>query len=341
MPNILHIGTFCGIDPVPNFWASTPSTDWILADGFRKLGYSVYEVNCLGYASRAALADINAHLNIREYEFALFGNVFLGMGVFARMILRKCRTAGVPVVIWHGDIRQTLEKQLVHAAGMSDFLFMTTGGKRLIEYKLASKVPVAAYMFNPAYNYPETIKDESRGRRFDLLFAGGKSVDSTVKAADPLRDSIMAELPAHADRNGYTIYTPGYEQQRITGRDYIKAIRQAWFGLGINRFTEFEKYTSDRMCQFMANGCFYICNQNPGLENMFRDGEHLFFFKDKKGCFEAIEIAMIMPPAERTQIAKAGQAHILNEFGNTVICKYMIDVIKTGKSDRSWAEVYI
>jgi len=330
---ILMIGTFSGLKPAKGFFASSPSTEFKMAMGFKELGHEAIQINCLNKPKDQLLAAIKDAIGYIKFDLALIGNVF--KMIPGQEVMRVLKSESIPIAVWHGDVRHEMEPHVLKNARYADAFFLTSGGKRLKEYKDALGVPVAAYMFNPAVDFDE-VKG-SNPNKISVLFTGAYGKDGLSSEVDLLRNEIINKL---LKRVGIVAYTPGYDSTRIQGEEYIKAIKDCFIGLGVNRYVNIEKYTSERMADFMGNGALYVCNRNPGLDEMFIDGTDCFFFDNNLKSFENV-FDMIMDRSLRdlNKIRISGQEHMLEHFGASQICQYILDVALGGDSKVWWKEI--
>jgi hypothetical protein len=76
-----------------------------------------------------------------------------------------------------------------------------------------------------------------------------------------------------------------------------------------------KSYWSDRVYETLGRGGFLIHPYVEGMDEEFTDAEHLVFYP--YGNFDALQAAIdyyLAHPAEREQIAKAGQAHVAANY---------------------------
>jgi len=149
---IMLVGTFSGMTRAANFWASSPSTDYKFSIGFKKAGHEVIEVDVCGKTAAMVKDEIINKLE-QEPAVVVFGNVTGFLKQHLSYIYNRINEKKAKKIIWHGDIREHLERDVMEAIRHVDAFFLTSGGVRLEDYKRISKVKIAAWIFNPCINF--------------------------------------------------------------------------------------------------------------------------------------------------------------------------------------------
>ncbi len=96
-------------------------------------------------------------------------------------------------------------------------------------------------------------------------------------------------------------------------------------GFNLSRLNDIYLYSSDRLVHMMANGQLALIDKRNGFQDLFSDDEAVFYesadeFYDKINFYKR-------NPSARMKIAAAGYKKIHTEYSNTVITKYMADLL--------------
>ena len=106
---------------------------------------------------------------------------------------------------------------------------------------------------------------------------------------------------------------------RIYPNEYAKICYATKIILGCDQSFELEGYFSNRTWITLGCGGFLLTNYNPGLENIFKKGEHLEWYHNQQECLELIDY-YLKHESRRKQIAQSGYrfAHTHRTYDNVI-----------------------
>ena len=315
--DILYVGTFT---------THKYATDDVLAQAMKDLGHNVYRIhfNAFKNTKQVILSLVN------KFDILFLGNVITKLGDDLTHKSKE-RNKNIKIVFWYGDQRKEILTKLFLYLKHVDVFFHTTGGKRLQEIKSNFNHLIAAFMPNPSF-----IMDVKPKYLADVIFTGRKNACTHI-GSDDIREKTIDFLLYR--KNNFLFKDIGYSTKPVFGKEYFSIIKGSKIGIGINTFNNFYKYTSDRLCHFIANGTFYLCRHFPGVNIMFEDKKHLVIWKTKEELIDKIEY-YLENDNEREKIAKNGQNYILKNYNAKRIVKYIFNVIEYQQSREVWAEIY-
>ena len=120
---------------------------------------------------------------------------------------------------------------------------------------------------------------EIKGLKNDLIFAGNDYNLSNRKA-------LLEKLVTDSNDIEFAIYQ-ALGRPRIHGQAYYNELSQSLMGLSLSRRFDVPWYSSDRLQQTMGNGVCAISPKTPGLTNLFKNNE-LIWFDDVSEIFDKI-----------------------------------------------------
>jgi len=281
----------------------------------------------------------------RDKDMVLIGK---GEG-FSRTTLAQVRRSGTTISLWYGDTRPEPEPWLLDLLGEVDCYFMSSGGWELERYFKHGKPGRAAYYFPPV--------DPDLVEKYAYLPSNTQDVIFTGRAY-PITGSERREVIAYLRRRGDVKLYGGAEYgssvlgkgirfiQKLTGRTsfvrgeaYVAAIKSARIGIGVNALEGVPRYTSDRLSHYLTFGTFFLPMYFPELDRLFVENEELVWFRNVSDLEGKIS-HYLRNEAEREHIAAAGQTKALRDLNCADIVAMMLDVARTGQSDRyPWVEV--
>lgn len=279
--------------------------------------------------------------------------VFIGKGeLIDKVTLQKIRKLGVNVALWYCDIRLEPEPWLIENLSEVDYFFATFGGRVLEEHFTKGKPGLAAYFLNPSD--PELVlkyKHLPRCTR-KVVFTGSnyefacKERRETIKYLKNRKDVIF--FGYFESRNKYENFLKRkiekltrsrFHSEWLPGPKYIAVIKSACVGIGASLLQNVSRFTSDRLSHYLMFGTFYMPWKFPEAELLFDLEKELICFDSIQDLDSKIEY-YLSNPEEREQIVLAGQKKVLNEYNCKNMVGMILDIIKTGKSNRfDWVEV--
>jgi hypothetical protein len=337
---ILHAG---------NFHDHDLGTDIILEKGLRINGHTVERFDYRAimerigrHAMHRALLDQAKHKDL----------LFIGKGeALSPEVLSDVKQEGVEIALWYFDMRSKPEPWLLANLRYVDYFFMSSGGDVLKEYFVEGRPRLAAYCFIPSDpDLPKKYASIPRGNKAIVITASPHRYANKerVETVNYLRNRRDVEwlggidwLPYMAGNSLFSRALRRLMARRnwVRGPDYVKAIKSAKIGIGVSAFQHIPKYTSGRLTHFLTFGTFYLAWRFPQLDRLFKEGEEIVSFEGVSELDTKIQYYLDHGD-EREEIAKNGQRKILTEYNTERITGMMLDIIRSGSSNRfEWVEV--
>ncbi|MBK8978385.1 MAG: glycosyltransferase [Planctomycetes bacterium] len=251
-----------------------------------------------------------------------------------------------------GDDPRQLE-----SLGGSDVVFMTAPSRfsRLRDAGVERLVPMleafAPSDHHPAVRSPQRDAALVAEPSLDVVFIGGPGRDGRrgeelVRVAADLRRRVpqVGRLRIHgngwrawrASRTGATGSDTVWRGP-LRPRGYRRACARSRVVLGLNEFNDEPLYYSNRTVLTLACGGFHVTHYVPGLEEVFRDREHLVWFHGREEAVELIA-EYLDRPAERAAIAAAGLDLVRRRHRFVDRVAEILRVLRTGTYlERPWA----
>jgi len=86
--------------------------------------------------------------------------------------------------------------------------------------------------------------------------------------------------------------------------DQEKILRKSWLSVGMDHFYTYKGYFSDRLPIALVSGIPHITFKTPGLNEMFIDKQHLFFFNEPE---EALSLSIALLKRPKSELIEIGQ----------------------------------
>lgn len=213
----------------------------------------------------------------------------------------------VPTVLWVEEPLDDLDATHAEYMRRADLVCLSNPAKRswLAERGVRNMMFLMSG-FSPRFHYPV------RGRqRRDVVFIGGPGRNGQ-------RASFLAEISEHCSTEvfgaGWEPYRRKYSSLRIGWPVKVAGFRRlcatSRIVLGLNQVNEDPHYFSNRTFLTLACRAFHLTRYVPGLEDVFRDGQHLVWYRDAEECIDKIR-HYLGNETERLRIASAGQEFAL------------------------------
>jgi hypothetical protein len=284
-------------------------------------------VRAFAYGRIDADADVQRALLATCRTFRpnlLFG---LKLDRIAPSTLRAVRRVGARVLLWYVDCFEPAPPAWLGArVRQCDALFVSAKGL-IPAYRELGPTPVhwameGAYL--PAFPPLEVSAPQRRLFGSQVAFVGSvyhptaHADDFHARARLLRRIGARYELkiwgpqrfPATRRRlgRGLTLVKwPAYN------RDLVRICRSSRIVLGINLINSIELYFSNRTFLTLAAGGFHLTHYVPGLETLFRNHEHLVWFRGEDECLDLIA-HYLARPAKAAAIAARGRALVRRRF---------------------------
>src|SRR5690606_35201987 len=122
---------------------------------------------------------------------------------------------------------------------------------------------------------------------------------------------------------------PGCVGGQVRPRRYRRLCATSKVVLGINQINHDRLYFSNRTFMTLACGGFHVTHYVPGLEQVFRDGEHLVWYQDFDDCVACIR-RYLDAPEERRSIGEAGRKLVFAEHDFGARVAKVLEVLRSG-----------
>jgi spore maturation protein CgeB len=201
--------------------------------------------------------------------------------------------------IFYPDAFGPADQRLVRYGALVDYLFITNKGQLEELRSLGVKNPIYC-MQGCDRNLHRKIVTRNDKWASDVAFIGRPGINR------------MGLLQA-VNRN-YHLKTWGGQwrkfdltclKTRVYPKEYAKICHAAKIVLGCDQAFGVEGYFSNRTWITLGCGGFLLTNYNPGLENIFKKGEHLEWYHNREECIELIDY-YLKHEDRRKQIAENG-----------------------------------
>ena len=216
-------------------------------------------------------------------------------------------------VKWQGDVRAEPSEYVVAMAKEMHMTCIASKGQIELYRSLGAKDVrylqigldwdedvLAASNWNPPFHVPS------------VLFIGNNYKDSFP--GTPEREGAIRAL--HSAGVDIGIVGNGWEETGlpIAGqckvKDQVRVWRKAKVALSVNHFPDLRNYWSDRHLCAMSAGVPLICRYVPGLEEEFKDGEHLFWYRDEDELMRKVR-TLLADPVLALRVGSAGREEVL------------------------------
>lgn len=127
---------------------------------------------------------------------------------------------------------------------------------------------------------------------------------------------------------------------RIHGQAYYDSLSESLMGLSLSRRIDVPWYTSDRMQQTMGNGVCVVSPMTPGLTDLFK-GDEAVWFDSEEEITELVSWYSNNPDQTRS-IAERGWKAVHERCSAQRVAQYILErVFKTGLSeDYEWCDQF-
>ncbi|HZN41921.1 MAG TPA: glycosyltransferase [Planctomycetota bacterium] len=161
--------------------------------------------------------------------------------------------------------------------------------------------------FSPRFHHPAKVQPFRR----DVAFIGG-----------PGRRGQRASFLAKIGRRFQTeVFGPHWDRWEhvhdglrirppIDNRAYARICASSRIVLGVNEINDDVFYFSNRTFLTLACGAFHLTHYVPKLEQVFKDGEHLVWYRDEDEALDKIA-QWLHRDSDRARIAAGGHAEVM------------------------------
>jgi hypothetical protein len=228
-------------------------------------------------------------------------------------VLEKVRV-NYQTAIFFPDSDGPCDPKLIRFGALVDYLFITNKTHLAELRSLGVK--------NPIYCMQGCDRDTHR----IMATRNSKWASEVAFIGKPKKENRIKLL--QAVNQNYHLKTWGAQWQeydltclktRIYPNEYAKICYATKIILGCDQSFELEGYFSNRTWITLGCGGFLLTNYNPGLENIFKKGEHLEWYHNQQECLELIDY-YLKHENRRKQIAQSGYhfAHTHRTYDNVI-----------------------
>lgn len=244
--------------------------------------------------------------------------------------LLKEFSSAATTVVWVEEPLESISDEYVEYLAQADAVFITNPSK--LGFLRSRGIDHAAFVlegFSPTFHYPLERQKPKR----DVCFIGG-----------PGREGRRAEfLSRVADRFALDIYgchwdewATLYPNLRVHGPVRPRAFRNLCASsrivLGLNQVNGDTLYFSNRTFLTLACGGFHLTHYVPGLERVFREDQHLSWYRGIDECLEKIEY-YLEHEDERLAIAQQGCDYVHREHQFDSRIQYILYSLRAGPAE--------
>ena len=232
-------------------------------------------------------------------------------------------------VKWAADVRDyPTEHDLAHNKHI-DWFFGTFGGDYLKAHLTPNMKGVGSILTFTDSDFYKPMEVDNKWKS-DILWTGRRGFGD-----NPIRNEIIDWL---LNKSTFDTRIFGLDQW-IGDPEYLYAINGAKIGIGSNSFNR-RKYSSDRLGNFMSCGTFYLTQYIEGIEECFERGKHLDWFESIEEMEDKIKY-YLKHDEKREQIAENGRKFVLKYFDTKSLVANLLKVIKTGKKNYHWDDIFL
>lgn len=212
------------------------------------------------------------------------------------------------LIVWCEEALEALDGSVVDYFRLADLVCMSNPAR--FPWLREQGLDNMAFLmsgFAPRYHRPVAPRAPVR----DVAFIGGPGRRGQ-------RASFLADIARRWDTDVYGRHWPRWRSAHphlrihgpIDNRAYAKICATSRIVLGVNEVNDDAYYFSNRTFLTLACGAFHLTHYVPRLENVFRDREHLVWYRDEDEALAQIE-AWLPRADERARIAAGGHAEVM------------------------------
>jgi hypothetical protein len=118
----------------------------------------------------------------------------------------------------------------------------------------------------------------------------------------------------------------GINKSPIWGNEFFYQLSKTKMGINFNRGKALKYYSSDRISLLLANGLLTFLQNGYSYENFFDDKKDAIYFNSPEELSDKIKYYS-KNDKERCEIGFNGKSKYFNLFENTLVTKYMVEII--------------
>lgn len=224
------------------------------------------------------------------------------------LLLASEFAASARFVIWCEEALEVLDGSIVDYFRLADIVCMSNPTRfAWLRERGVENLAFLMSGFSPRFHRSAPRQDPVR----DVAFIGGpgrrgQRAEFLARVASQYRTEVFGQ---HWERWRHMhpelrIHAP------VGNRGYAKICATSKIVLGLNEINDDSYYFSNRTFLTMACGAFHLTHYVPRLEDIFRDGEHLVWYRNEDEAMALIAHWLERDEA-RARIAATGHAEVI------------------------------
>ncbi len=292
-----------------------------LVDALRSRGLQVLWINCSLF--RRWLGSYGMHGAVRLCRRLYRPDLCFVFFHDLPPILMAEFSKRIPTVVWMEEQTQFLESS--HIEYVRDARLLCLSTPSLVRAYRAHGIEHATFQmsgFSPKYHRPFETGERDGVWERDLAFIGGPGhMGNRPEFLAGISEVMNLEI--FGRKESWLPYLERYPTLRLSGevrpRGYARVCATSKILLGLNQTHDSHLYFSNRFFLTLACKGFHLVRYVPGIEKVFRNGEHLVWFRSREECLE-LAGHYLERDEERRRIAEAGHALVREKhsYGNRV-----------------------
>lgn len=217
-------------------------------------------------------------------------------------------------VWWINDERYPPEPWRLQFGAIVDLFFVASHDSVdiLSDCDIGAQYLIMGYKKRPLFNYE---------RKIYVCFTGQNSDESFPLSC--FRQSLISFVK-NCLKDYFKVYGAGWKFA-----DAVKVSPSIYhnvkIGLQVGHYNTRGTY-SNRMLQIMGHGAMCLAHRSYGLDDIFKDGEHLVYFDNQEDCVEKAKY-YLKNDSERLAIANSGRMFIEQNHVWEVKAKQILDCL--------------
>lgn len=212
------------------------------------------------------------------------------------------------IVIWCEEALESLDGSIVDYFELADLVCMSNPARfPWLRERGLDNMAFLMSGFTPRFHHPAPAQPKRR----DVAFIGGPGRKGQ-------RAAFLTRVSERFDTEVFGMHWDRWAhlggklrvQRAVRNRGYARVCATSRIVLGINEVNDDTYYFSNRTFLTLACGGFHLTHYVPRLENVFRHGEHLAWYRDEDDALDQIEYWLARDD-ERARVAAGGHAEVM------------------------------
>lgn len=234
---------------------------------------------------------------------------------------------GIPPVIAYDDgdcygyLQKPIPGSVIELVKNVDNVFLVGAGNFLDRFrKMGCKNTL--YLPNVANdNQFGNHWDPTQNRKYDVImianYVGSKIPFRTIPGVKEQRQLINQLHDAFGDH--FALYGAGWKEYAfckgpVPFTKQEMALREGWISINYGHFPKYDYYFSNRLPISLLSGVVHITNRTPGLDSMFINGKHCFFFDTIPEAIHICKALLNQPKETLIQLGQEGADYVRKNF---------------------------